>query len=109
MLSAAITSRSWPTQKGRSGVVASPTVAATSTSPRRPFAPLKDAVKHPSQRLKMLDSSISSIYQNVSASQLNRCARAFVMDDRSFEISNWTLSRFEDVATPQALLWTDWT
>ncbi|KAL3741319.1 hypothetical protein ACJRO7_016882 [Eucalyptus globulus] len=58
--------------------------------------------------LKAFDISISCIYQNVSASQLNRRAWAFLVDNRSFCISNWALPRFEDVGNTRALLWTRW-
>ncbi|XP_039171215.1 wall-associated receptor kinase 2 isoform X2 [Eucalyptus grandis] len=59
------------------------------------------------KEFKTLNISISSLNQNASASQLGYCARAFVVDNRSFDISNLTRPRFEDVGnTPGLVL--DW-
>ncbi|XP_010061337.2 wall-associated receptor kinase 2 [Eucalyptus grandis] len=57
--------------------------------------------------VKTLNISISSLNRNPSALQFGHCARAFVVDNRSFNISNLTLPRFEDVGnTPGLVL--DW-
>ncbi|KAF8022396.1 hypothetical protein BT93_F0051 [Corymbia citriodora subsp. variegata] len=57
--------------------------------------------------LRTLSISISPTDQNGSNSPPNRCVRAFVVDNKSFNISNWTLPSFEDVGnTPSLVL--DW-
>ncbi|KAF8022383.1 hypothetical protein BT93_F0039 [Corymbia citriodora subsp. variegata] len=57
--------------------------------------------------LTTLSISINFTDQNGSDSQLNRCARAFVVDNKSFNISNWTLPSFEDVGNTSSLV-LDW-
>ncbi|KAF8019794.1 hypothetical protein BT93_G0473 [Corymbia citriodora subsp. variegata] len=57
--------------------------------------------------LRTLSISINFTDQNRSDSQSNRCARAFVVDNKSSNISNWTLRSFDDVGnTPSLVL--DW-
>ncbi|KAF8022386.1 hypothetical protein BT93_F0041 [Corymbia citriodora subsp. variegata] len=57
--------------------------------------------------LKTLNINISSIGGNVSAWQRGRCARAFVVANRSFNISNLTLPGFQDVGNNPVLV-LDW-
>ncbi|XP_018731100.2 wall-associated receptor kinase 2 isoform X1 [Eucalyptus grandis] len=57
--------------------------------------------------LKTLDISISSFGQNVLKSQRGRCARAFMVDNRPFNISNLTLQTFQDVGNNSGLV-LDW-
>ncbi|KAK3425123.1 hypothetical protein EUGRSUZ_F01835 [Eucalyptus grandis] len=54
-----------------------------------------------------LNISISSLNRNASASLFGHCARAFVVDSRSFNVSNLTLPRFEDVGNTSDLV-LDW-
>ncbi|KAK3425147.1 hypothetical protein EUGRSUZ_F01945 [Eucalyptus grandis] len=57
--------------------------------------------------LKTLDISISSFGQNVLKSQRGHCARAFMVDNRPFNISNLTLQTFQDVGNNSGLV-LDW-
>ncbi|KAF8022469.1 hypothetical protein BT93_F0091 [Corymbia citriodora subsp. variegata] len=57
--------------------------------------------------LETLSISISSISPIMSASQRGRCARAFVVADRSFNISGLTLPGFQDVGNNSDLV-LDW-
>ncbi|KAL3734790.1 hypothetical protein ACJRO7_024032 [Eucalyptus globulus] len=57
--------------------------------------------------LETLRISIAHIKRKVSAWQHGYCARAFVVDDRLFDISNWTLPRFQDVGSTPGLV-VDW-
>ncbi|XP_010061792.1 wall-associated receptor kinase 4 [Eucalyptus grandis] len=57
--------------------------------------------------LETLIINISFIERKVSARQHGYCARAFVVDDRLFDISNWTLPKFQDVGSTPGLV-VDW-
>ncbi|KAL3734471.1 hypothetical protein ACJRO7_023771 [Eucalyptus globulus] len=57
--------------------------------------------------LTTLNINISSYGQNVPKSQHGRCARAFVVDNRPFNISNLTLQTFQDVGNNSGLV-VDW-
>ncbi|XP_039171218.1 wall-associated receptor kinase 3-like [Eucalyptus grandis] len=57
--------------------------------------------------LTTLNINISSFGQNVPKSQHGRCARAFVVDNRPFNISNLTLQTFQDVNNNSGLV-VDW-
>ncbi|KAF8022394.1 hypothetical protein BT93_F0049 [Corymbia citriodora subsp. variegata] len=57
--------------------------------------------------LQTLNVQISFIDPNVSAWQRGHCARAFVVADRSFNISDLTLPGFQDVGNNQDLV-LDW-
>ncbi|KAF8022471.1 hypothetical protein BT93_F0093 [Corymbia citriodora subsp. variegata] len=58
--------------------------------------------------LQTLDVKITSIGPNLSAWQRGHCARAFVVADRSFNISDLTLPGFQDVVGNNSDLVLDW-
>ncbi|XP_010061246.3 wall-associated receptor kinase 2 [Eucalyptus grandis] len=57
--------------------------------------------------LTTLNITLSSIDQNVSNSERGHCARAFMVDNRPFNISNLTLPTFQDVGKNMSLV-LDW-
>ncbi|XP_039171122.1 wall-associated receptor kinase 3 [Eucalyptus grandis] len=57
--------------------------------------------------LTTLNITLSSIDQNVSNSERGHCARAFMVDNRPFNISNLTLPTFQDVGNNMSLV-LDW-
>ncbi|KAK3425122.1 hypothetical protein EUGRSUZ_F01834 [Eucalyptus grandis] len=57
--------------------------------------------------LKMLNISVSFIDQNVPNLRRDRCARAFMVDNRAFNISNLTLPTLKDVGNNSRLV-LDW-